>query len=61
MNQDPNKENNSRRKFLKLSLLAGAGTVATGAIIATTGSQAHESGDKVESKNHMKEFPDENL
>jgi len=47
MNQDSNKDKNSRRKFLKLGILAGAGTVATGAIIATTGSQAHESGEKV--------------
>lgn len=47
MNEDQNQDNNSRRRFLKLGLLAGAGTVATGAIIATSNSQAHESGEKI--------------
>jgi hypothetical protein len=38
-------DNNSRRNFLKLGLLAGAGTVATGALIAT-GHNSGESGEK---------------
>jgi molybdopterin-containing oxidoreductase family iron-sulfur binding subunit len=39
-------DNNSRRNFLKLGLLAGAGTVATGALIAT-GKNSGESGEKI--------------
>ena len=39
-------DNNSRRNFLRLGLLAGAGTVATGALIAT-GHNSGESGEKI--------------
>ena len=47
MEQENNQDKNSRRKFLKLGLLTGAGAVATGAILATGKSLASESGDKV--------------
>jgi len=40
-------DNNSRRNFLKLGLLAGVGTVATGALIATGKSASGESGEKI--------------
>jgi molybdopterin-containing oxidoreductase family iron-sulfur binding subunit len=39
-------DKNSRRNFLKLGLLGGAGTVATGALIAT-GKSTAESGEKI--------------
>jgi len=39
-------DTNSRRNFLKLGLIAGAGTVATGALIAT-GHNSDESGEKI--------------
>ena len=47
MNKEKKDDNNSRRNFLKLGLLAGAGTVATGAILATGNSSKAESGTKV--------------
>lgn len=47
MSEEHNKEKNSRRKFLKLGILAGAGTVATGAIIAANGGTSGESGEKI--------------
>jgi molybdopterin-containing oxidoreductase family iron-sulfur binding subunit len=47
MKEENNKDNNSRRNFLKLGLLAGAGTVATGAILSGTKSKAEESGEKI--------------
>jgi hypothetical protein len=40
-------EENSRRKFLKLGMIAGAGTLAAGALIATNKSKAEDSGDKI--------------
>lgn len=46
MENNKNDDNNSRRKFLRLGLLAGAGTVATGALIAT-GHNSGESGEKI--------------
>ena len=47
MSDEKNNDSNSRRRFLKLGLLAGAGTVATGAILITGKSHAGESGSKV--------------
>ena len=46
MENKKKEDNNSRRNFLKLGLLAGAGTVATGALIAT-GKNSGESGEKI--------------
>jgi Fe-S-cluster-containing dehydrogenase component len=40
-------EDNSRRKFLRMGVLAGAGTLAAGAIIATNKNQAVASGEKI--------------
>ena len=40
-------DNNSRRNFLKLGILAGAGTVAAGAILATGKKASGESGEKI--------------
>jgi molybdopterin-containing oxidoreductase family iron-sulfur binding subunit len=40
-------EDNSRRKFLRLGVLAGAGTLAVGAMIATTKSNAGAPGEKI--------------
>lgn len=47
MENKKNDDNKSRRNFLKLGLLAGAGTVATGALIATGGTSKAESGEKI--------------
>lgn len=47
MEKEKKQEDNSRRKFLKLGVLAGAGTLAAGAMIATTNSQAEASGEKI--------------
>lgn len=47
MNNNKEDANNQRRKFLKLGLLAGAGTVATGALLATGGNASKESGEKI--------------
>jgi len=47
MSEEKHKDNNSRRRFLKLGLLAGAGTVATGALLATGKSHAEGSGETV--------------
>jgi Fe-S-cluster-containing dehydrogenase component len=40
-------EDNSRRKFLRLGVLAGAGTLAAGAIIAATKNQTDAPGEKI--------------
>ena len=47
MENKKKQEDNSRRKFLRLGVLAGAGTLAAGAIIATTKSRANASGEKI--------------
>jgi len=47
MKEKKKDDNNSRRNFLKLGLLAGAGTIATGALIATGKNAAVESGEKI--------------
>lgn len=40
-------DNNSRRNFLKLGILAGAGTVTAGALLATGKNTSGESGEKI--------------
>jgi Fe-S-cluster-containing dehydrogenase component len=47
MKNNKKEDTNSRRNFLKLGLMAGAGTVATGALIATGKSALGESGEKI--------------
>lgn len=47
MENEKKQEDNSRRKFLRLGVLAGAGTLAAGAMIATTKSKAESSGEKI--------------
>ena len=47
MEKERKQEDNSRRKFLKLGVLAGAGTLAAGTLIATTKSNAGASGEKI--------------
>ena len=47
MKNDKKDDNNSRRNFLKLGILAGAGTVATGALLVTGKSASGESGEKI--------------
>ena len=47
MENENKHEDNSRRKFLKLGVIAGAGTLAAGAFIATNKSKAESSGEKI--------------
>jgi len=46
MNERNNQDQNSRRKFLKLGLIAGAGTVATGGLLSSCGKK-DASGEKI--------------
>lgn len=68
MKKDSKKDKNSRRDFLKLSLLAGAGTVATGSILAVAKGSSDKPGEKIKvlttngevmevDKNHLKLSP----
>ncbi len=45
--KEKKQEDNSRRKFLKLGVLAGAGTIAAGALLTTGLSHAEASGEKI--------------
>jgi molybdopterin-containing oxidoreductase family iron-sulfur binding subunit len=46
MNERNTQDQNSRRKFLKLGLIAGAGTVATGGLLSSCGKK-DASGEKI--------------